>query len=246
MEDRMKKLLSILVLTLLSVYLIAEGVEQTEQPQFTEEQMDAKAAQFKAETGFKGDIFYNLRNGVFGGIEGTMPSIAVQDTLSARICAETLLNLLQPYLQTSREQLVLKMNYQNEFGCRVVYYQQFDSLLLDPRSSITFKFRTDGSSYFEVYGSLVPNLNVQTDNLISRSAAEEIINKELSGKIVRRYDPHLNITRKWSEATAENKQPENYKPCWIVSYDYNSDVYIMYIDAISGTVLRIKEDIPFY
>ncbi len=241
----MKKHSLCLLLLILSFYLIADGLEKTKNSQFSKEQMDDKAAQFKTETGFKGDIIYNLRNGVFGGIEGTMPSVAVRDTLSARICAETLLNLLNPYLQTSREQLALTMNYQDEFGCRVVYYQQCDSLLLDPRSIILFDFRTDGSSYFEVYGSLVPNLNVQTDNLISRSVAEEIINKELSGKKVRRYDPHLKITGKWSEATADNKQPENYKPCWVVRYHYNSGIYDMYIDAITGTVLRIKEDIPF-
>jgi hypothetical protein len=237
--------LAIIILLLAISYGYADKLENISQPQYTEEQMDAKAAQFKTETGFKGDIIYDLRNGVFGGIEGTMPSIAVQDTLSARICSETLLNLLNPYLQTSREQLVLKMNYQNEFGCRVVYYQQCDSLLLDPSPIILFDFRTDGSNYFTVGSSLVPNLNVQTNNLISRSVAEEIINKELSGKIVRRYDPHFKITSKWSEATADNKQPENYKPCWIVRYHYNSGVYDMYIDAISGTVLRIKEDIPF-
>jgi hypothetical protein len=241
----MKKHSLCLLLLIFSLYLISDELENTSQPQFTEEQMDAKAAQFKTETGFTGDISYDLRNGVFTGIEGTMPSVAVRDTLSARICAETLLNLLNPYLHTSREQLVLKMNYQNEFGCRVEFYQQCDSLLLNPRSSITFKFRTDGSSYFEVYGSLVPNLNVQTDNLISRSVVDAIINKELSGKNVRRYDPYLKITRKWSEATADDKQPENYKPCWIVRYVYNSGVYDMYIDAISGTVLRTRKDIPF-
>lgn len=241
----MKKNALCLLLLILSFYLIADGLEEAKKPQYTEEQMDVKAAQFKAETGFEGSIIYNLRNGVFGGIEGTMPSIAVQDTISARICSETLFNLLNPYLQTSREQLVLKMNYQDEFGCRVVYYQQCDSLLLDPRSIILFDFRTDGSNRFTVGSSLVPNLNVQTDNLISRSVAEEIINKELSGKIVRRYDPHFKVTSKWSEATADNKHQENYKPCWIVRYHYNSAVYDMYIDAISGTVLRIKEDIPF-
>lgn len=241
----MKKSILCLILLIINIYLIADELENTCQLQFTKEQLDAKAAQFKTETGFKGDIIYNLRNGVFGGINGTMPSIAVQDTISARICSETLLNLLNPYLQTSREQLVLKMNYQSKFGCRVVYYQQYDSLLLDPSPIILFDFRTDSSNYFTVGSSLVPNLNVQTNNLISRSVAEEIINKELSGKLVRRYDPHFKITSKWSEATADNKQPENYKPCWIVRYHYNSGVYDMYIDAISGTVLRIRKDIPF-
>jgi hypothetical protein len=245
MEIKMKIISLCLLLLVISFYLSSDELEQTEQPRYTEEQMDAKAAQFKTETGFKGDIIYNLKNGVFGGIEGTMPSIAVQDTISARICAETLLYLLQPYLRINREQLTISRDYQDQYYYTILLEQQSDHIFLEPMSAILFRFRTDGSNYFSVGSSVIPNLDVRKDNLLTYTEAENRFNKEIGERKIERADTKLVITKYWSEEPLDNNQSVSYKPCWVFNYRFKSDYYGMYIDAMTGKVLRIRKYIPF-
>jgi hypothetical protein len=223
---------------------MADGLDKAINPQFTMEQMDAKAVQFKAETGFDGDIRYDLRNGVFKGIEGTMQSCTVQDTSSARLCAESILNELIPYLKTNRAQLTITRNYQNQYGCVIQLDQRINNISLEPISYMSFHFNTEGSYCFNLGSSIVPNLDVQTDKLISQSDAEDIFSREIDNKDIERTNAKLVITRYWSETTQENSQPDSYKPCWVMNYIYNSEHFGMYIDAITGKVLRIRQYYP--
>jgi len=245
MEDRMKKFLSILVLVLLCIYLIADEFEKTEQPRFTEEQMDAKAAQFKAETGFQGQIEYNLEKGVFMKIIGEFPNISVHDTISARSATLSICDMLLPYLKAEREQLKIVRNYQDIMGFIVSLDQEINGYAIEPHAGMTIDFRKKNFSFIEVKSSIIPNLNVQTDNLLSRSEAEGIFNKELENKLAQILNAEILITRYWSEDTQDKSQPEYYKPCWVIYYRINVEHFAMYIDATSGKVLRIMKEIPF-
>jgi hypothetical protein len=206
-------------------------------------EMQRQAAQFRAETGFKGDIIYNLDNMMFKLFGGTMPGIQLAsfaDTTSIRTQSEILLNSFLKYTGVPREQLKYKC-----WGSYVIYSQEINGIGFelgdDGYVKIDFILQDSGTS-FSVYNGLqaIPEMSSQVTISEQEAydifiATEEAYNPKHDEyeKIVgyeQNYKPIILLKYKNIEP---DKQP-NVKLCWIIKHRG----YQVYIDAVTGKVLK--------
>ncbi len=111
---------------LMLVQLMGLPIEQTEEYDRKRAILDELAERFKAETGFVGEISYNLQSMNFSTITGNFKDIVVtapQDTVFMRQVFDQVVSKVMPYISAREGQLQSKHISNNMFGIRTSYEQ---------------------------------------------------------------------------------------------------------------------------
>jgi len=108
--------------------------EQTEEYAQKQAVLDERAARFKAETGFVGDISYNLQSMQFTTISGSFKDIEVtapQDTVFMRSVFDQVVSKVMPYISAREGQLKSGKVVSNVLGTRVIYWQKVNGFSIE-------------------------------------------------------------------------------------------------------------------
>ncbi len=239
-ENTMKKYLLCLVLLIFSLYLMAEGADNNTTANYTTEQMDALAAQYKASTGFEGLIGYDLNKGSFSGLSGRYTSLVATDTLSAKNTAKALLSILQPYMKVNLAQLtdwsvdrdnVYKSNY------LVIVSQRINGLEIESHPQVTFLISKKHPGVVSIANQSCIDIDLPLIEYMSRERAEEILRALPGmGDITIRSKSELLVC----PIDKDNSEPPSiYRPCWRISvWHSNYEHFLYYVDAETGALLK--------
>jgi hypothetical protein len=237
----MKKVFLCLTLLIIGLYLFADGADNNVPAKYTTEQMDRLANQFKTETGFIGDITYDLNFGRFSILRGTLPNVYASDTLSAKNSAKALIGSLQSYLKINPDQLT-KWRVSPDFSVsnsyHVVGYQSVNGLGITGQPRIGFSIGKRTPCRLEISTNFVPDLNFSTSSFISEEKALEIFNSQLGKSIVEIISIDLSICN-------INKQGSDdlpiYRPCRVIAVYEQNCLRLYYIDAETGSILKDED-----
>jgi hypothetical protein len=209
---------------------------------FSMQQMEQKAAQFKTETGFEGTINYDLDYGVFTQMWGRFPTWVVSDTSSARIEAIVILKKLLPYVRTDMNRLRIDRIMPHDHGIFVTFEHTINGLEFEPHSGISIYFRTYAFTEVDITNGIIPDMQIDSTGYITEEEAENIFDE--AGQGIRDSYETMKITKSYLD-TEVDKKPELYRVCWIIPYTSRAEYFIMYIDALTGKILKTKKVIPF-
>jgi hypothetical protein len=121
-------------LLLMVVPLLGLPYEQTEEYNQKQAILNERAARFKAETGFVGDISYNLQGMQFSTISGSFKEIEVtapQDTVFMRSVFDHVVSKVMPYISAREGQLSCSKVRSNINGSGVIYWQNVNGYSIE-------------------------------------------------------------------------------------------------------------------
>ncbi|HQM17509.1 MAG: hypothetical protein WC535_02495 [Candidatus Cloacimonas sp.] len=134
-ERMMKKYwFCLFYLLLMVVPLLGIPFEQTEEYNQKQAILNERAARFKAETGFVGDISYNLQGMQFSTISGSFKEIEVtapQDTVFMRSVFDHVVSKVMPYISAREGQLSCSKVRSNINGSGVIYWQNVNGYSIE-------------------------------------------------------------------------------------------------------------------
>jgi hypothetical protein len=116
------------------VPLLGIPFEQTEEYNQKQAILNERAARFKAETGFVGDISYNLQGMQFSTISGSFKEIEVtapQDTVFMRSVFDHVVSKVMPYISAREGQLSCSKVRSNINGSGVIYWQNVNGYSIE-------------------------------------------------------------------------------------------------------------------
>ncbi|MFB3845378.1 MAG: hypothetical protein ACE14O_06500 [Candidatus Cloacimonadaceae bacterium] len=247
--------LAFIILLLFISCIYADGILSEEaKRQAKEGQLEQLAAQFKAESGFKGTINFDLDAGVFEQIRGTFPNCEVRDTVEAQTKALLLINELLPYIRIDMDQLTKDMVGSTDRDISVYFRQIIDGLEIEPQPGINVIIRTKLFDEVTINSSLVPDLHFEKNSYLSLEEANNIFKKEIgdlntkkdySNLLDSKLFPKLMVSKLYSPEESEYRNPDLYKVCWKMPYRVGFEFYNLYIDAVTGQILGNIKPVPF-
>lgn len=209
----------IFFLSLMVVPLMGIPYEQTEE--YTQKQaiLNERAARFKAETGFAGDISYNLQSMQFSTISGSFKEIEVaapQDTVFMRSVFDQIVSKVMPYISAREEQLKSGKVRSNMNGSGVIYWQKVNG----------FSIEGGGGSLRIHYNLATHQLNINNGtadissdpisiNLSLEQALQIAQDEVFNGADAKPYNPRIAYT------LGESNGGNEFYLCYILNFwDY--------------------------
>ena len=235
-----KALMVIVFLLLCSAILASGNDSEAEEYWRKTQELNRRADQFKAETGFVGDIGYSYQAMDFNNYRGNfrdIPITAPQDTVAMGKVFEQVLKKVKPYIRAREGQLVREA---------IVSYIN--------RTFVTYRQRVNG---YGIDGAGVLNIgyNIPTNEIVVIDNTVDILDdntipKLIFGDAVRIYDENIeddeaikrirtrrpfltllysNIYNDWVGDTRSE-----YRLCWVGGL-----TRCIYIDAHTGEVYKL-------
>lgn len=215
------------------VPLLGIPFEQTEE--YTQKQaiLNERAARFKAETGFEGDIGYNYQYMTFSIIFGNFRDIVItapQDTVYMSQVFDRVFDKVKPYISAQEGQLFKGKTSSNTYITRVRYQQ------------IVNGYRIEGGFGFlkMSYNPTICKLSIVDDtadisseiipiNITMEQAIELAQNEVLNGADAKPYNPRIAYT------LGDNKNDNQFYLCYVLVIRG----YTVCIDVSNSTIRRI-------
>ena len=129
-----KALVTMLLLLLCTMIFASEDPNDTTEHERKTQELNQLAERFKAETGFEGDISYNLQSMQFSTISGNFTDIEVtapQDTLFMRNVFDQVVSKIMPYISARGGQLKSGKIHSNMHGSGIIYWQKVNGFSLE-------------------------------------------------------------------------------------------------------------------
>jgi len=212
--------------------------EQTEEYTRKQTILNEKAARFKAQTGFEGDITYNHQYMTFSNIFGNFRDIVVtapQDTVFMKQVFDRVLAIVKPYISAQEEQLFRGKVVCNANSSGVFYRQLVNG------------YRIEGG-----FGSLKMSYNLTTCKLSIVNATADIssdiipINVTLKQAVKLSQDEVYNgadvipFNHRIAYTLGDNNGGQTFYLCYILNFaDYtvNVDVSNLTIRSITPSII---------
>jgi len=174
-----KVLITMLVIMLCTaVFASEDSSDPAEQWRKTQE-LNERAARFKAETGFEGHIGYNLQSMQFSTISGNFMDIEVtapQDTVFMRNVFDQVVSKVLPYISAREGQLIRRQLSKNIFGISVSYYQDVNGYPVFGAGSLKISYISQ-VKLFSIANSTVPILDDYVSPVLTNEDAIRIYAK---------------------------------------------------------------------
>jgi hypothetical protein len=237
----MRRYLLVIVILLLGIwYDYAEGFNTglTEYAEIVRT-LDQLADKFKAETGFRGEIKYNLEKMRLGFFEGKFADIQITadaDTSAFRDVFEQILTKVLPYTFAKREQFSRSKITNNLGRVKTVYYQQINGYRVEGAGWLSIVYET-GRNSFVIGNTTVELPNEPLREIITEAEAYQLaldLYKKTEWYTEKYYISCKKVIAYKSRTIDGISQP--YRLCWRISFPHMN----YFIDAISKEIYSEK------
>ncbi|MDD3282928.1 MAG: hypothetical protein PHY41_05585, partial [Candidatus Cloacimonetes bacterium] len=231
-----KLLITILLILLGTAIFASEDPFDAEEYVRKTQELNQLAERFKAETGFRGNVSYDLNRMCLGYYEGKFADIQITaeaDTASFRTAFEQIMDKVLPYTFARREQLS-RTRITNMHGIiETYYYQQVNGYRVEGAGKLSIAYES-GRNAFAIGngtvelpdGDVLPVLSY--DDAVNTYSAivpnDDLLNM-FSNRLPKFRLSYCNIFEYQFE-----KSPE-YRLCWV-----GGSARKLVIDAISGEI----------
>jgi len=127
-------LIMLLLLLLCTAIFASEDPSDTAEPERKTRELNQLVERFKTETGFEGDISYDLQSMKFSNISGSFREIEVtapQDTVFMRSVFDHVVSKVMPYISAREGQLSCSKVRSNINGSGVIYWQNVNGYSIE-------------------------------------------------------------------------------------------------------------------
>ncbi len=225
--------LMILVLCVVST-LMAVPYEQTEEYRQKQAILNERAARFKADTGFKGNLEYDYNDMRFKRYSGRFAAIefpALQDSILYMQAFAEVLDRILPYVIANRQQLVRKHLSMNNWANRVEYRQYVNGYSIESGGRLLLKY-THSLKRVDILDDTVDIPPTPVGSIISEDEAYSIAWEHYSNS--QNYDSKApKVKRKISilyRNRIQNGKQQPFRLCWKVAFPK----VLYYIDAYTS------------
>jgi len=202
--------------------------------------LDRKAAQYRAETGFDGAIEYDLERYVIATVSGTLPDIhltSLSDTTTKKINSEKILSGILKYFGVPRDQLIYK-----DEGDHVTYFQEIKGIGFDGREAVlvveynisdTTNTRFGLINQLYVIPDMSPQITIDEQEALDIAKPIDLANNP-DRPTINVYDSVIKPEVKLVYINYGSRFIPEIRLCWRVTHFG----YRVEIDAITGEVIR--------
>ncbi|MDD4308845.1 MAG: hypothetical protein PHO32_00535 [Candidatus Cloacimonetes bacterium] len=234
MKTRVFIFLLLMIMAFTAIYASEDPTEQEEYFRKKQE-LDLLADQFKAETGFTGEIQYNFEQMCLGVLEGKFSGITITstaDTTAFRTAFNMILDKVLPYSKATKSKLYMSKITSIWGDIDTKYYQIANGYNIEGAGSIKIGYDS-GRNRFVVSDSAVDIPQINANDLIPKERAEEIA---LLDKNDARYRK-ARVKSTFYTNMGSNAYYLAYLVC--VSDDSNPILgdYYYYIEALTGIIM---------
>ncbi|MCB5259194.1 MAG: hypothetical protein LHW48_01780, partial [Candidatus Cloacimonetes bacterium] len=145
-----KLLITILLILLGTAIFASEDPFDAEEYVRKTQELNQLAERFKAETGFRGNVSYDLNRMCLGYYEGKFADIQITaeaDTASFRTAFEQIMDKVLPYTFARREQLA-RTRITNMHGrIKTVYYQQVNGYRVEGAAKLSIAYESGRNAF---------------------------------------------------------------------------------------------------
>ncbi|MFA7030331.1 MAG: hypothetical protein WC179_08660 [Candidatus Cloacimonadaceae bacterium] len=170
----------VLFLLLIIVPLPGVSYEQTEEYAQKQAILNERAARFKAETGFEGDITYNYQYMKFSQLYGTFNDIHLtdpHDTISAGCAFDKVLLRITPFISAREGQLIPSIIERSQYIVSKKWVQKINGYSVHPGGIISISFNIDTQEFIINDATVdIPNTPIPIN--ISKEDAKQIMINE--------------------------------------------------------------------
>ncbi|MDD4231271.1 MAG: hypothetical protein PHU48_01235, partial [Candidatus Cloacimonetes bacterium] len=235
-----KLLITILLILLGTAIFASEDPFDAEEYVRKTQELNQLAERFKAETGFRGNVSYDLNRMCLGYYEGKFADIQITaeaDTASFRTAFEQIMDKVLPYTFARREQLS-RTRITNMHGIiETYYYQQVNGYRVEGAGKLSIAYES-GRNAFAIGNGTVELPDGDVLPVLSYDDAVRIYDENVEDdeaiKNMRKRRPFLGLlycdVNKGSEPLYRTP---DYRLCWTGGYTMT-----IYIDAVTGRVYK--------
>ena len=236
-----KYLFCLFCLLLIVVTLIGLPYEQTEEYIQKQAILNERAARFKAETGFEGDITYNYQYMKFSHIIGNFRDIVItapQDTVYMKQVFDRVLAKVKPYISAQEGQLYKDKIVHNNLGSSIIYRQMVNGYRVEGGGSLRIHFNFAISKF---------SITDATADISSEIVQVNITEDQAINAVLQRYDTNEDFDRNhwmfrrhiklvYAPIEYESGVVE-FKLCYLVSFGGG----VNYVDPTTGEVIYTRK-----
>jgi len=234
----MKRYLYCVFLMLLMVFpLMGIPYEQTEEYAQKQAVLDERAARFKAETGFVGDISYNLQGMQFTTISGSFKEIEVtapQDTVFMRSVFDQVVSKVMPYISAREGQLKSGKVVSNVLGTRVIYWQKVNGFSIEGGGgSLRIHYSLATRQLSVNNGTVDISSDPISINLSLEQAIRLVQEKVFDGAEVKPTNPRI------AYVPIDNENGQAYYLCYVL----NNQGYTFFVDVSEPIIRKVAPNL---
>jgi len=234
----MKRYLYCVFLMLLMVFpLMGIPYEQTEEYAQKQAVLDERAARFKAETGFVGDISYNLQSMQFTTISGSFKDIEVtapQDTVFMRSVFDQVVSKVMPYISAREGQLKSGKVVSNVLGTRVIYWQKVNGFSIEGGGgSLRIHYSLATRQLSVNNGTVDISSDPISINLSLEQAIRLVQEKVFDGAEVKPTNPRI------AYVPIDNENGQAYYLCYVL----NNRGYTFFVDVSEPIIRKVAPNL---
>ncbi|NLK49979.1 MAG: hypothetical protein GX294_04960 [Candidatus Cloacimonetes bacterium] len=231
------------VFLLLLMVLPLRGIpyEQTEEYKQKQAILNERAARFKAETGFEGDLVYSHQTMRFSNYFGNFKDIQVtapQDTVSMRQIFDRVAAKVTPFISAREGQLKSGKVVSNALGTRIIYWQKVNGFSIEGAGSLRIHYNLAISQFSitddtTVISSEIVQVNITEDEAIHAVLQhyDANVDFDINHWMFRRHVKLVYAPIEYASGIVE------YKLCYLVSFGGG----VNYVDPTTGEVIYIRK-----
>lgn len=217
-----KNMLCLFFLVLIVINLTGTPYEQTEEYRQKKEILDARAAKFKAETGFVGDIAYSYQYMRFSQLYGTFNDINLadpHDTIIAEHVFDQLMHKITPFILAREGQLIPSVIEDSRYTVSKKWVQKINGYSVHPGGIIRIAYNIDTQEFIIGDATVdIPDKPVSIN--ISKEDAKQLMINEYK-KSVYYNNREWGISKEPSIAyirISTSKDPLQYRLYWSMNF----------------------------
>jgi hypothetical protein len=226
-----KALVTMLLLLLCTMIFASEDTGDTADQERRTQELNQLAERFKAETGFEGDIGYNLQSMQFSTISGNFTDIEVtspQDTLFMRNVFDQVVSKIMPYISAREGQLKSGKIHSNMHGSGIIYWQEVNGFSIEGGGgTLRIHYSLATRQLSVTNGTADISSDPISINLSLEQAISLVQDKVFDGAEVKPTNPRI------AYVPIDNENGQVYYMCYVVTHQG----YTVYVD-VSESIIR--------